>query len=176
MKKLIMCAVAVLGAYALNAASVNWGIGDIWGNDEIVGTITLAAGSVSSVGVIDGSTGTVSGTLDGVTWGEDPFSTGYAWTATANVKGSDGNFYEKVFNLSLGTVDTTDDRANVAMFQGMVDSFKENDLMPDGWLDESDLASAGWTKSGGGTDVPEPTSGLLLLVGGAMLALRRKRA
>jgi len=28
----------------------------------------------------------------------------------------------------------------------------------------------------GGTGVPEPTSGLLLLVGGAMLALRRKRA
>ena len=29
--------------------------------------------------------------------------------------------------------------------------------------------------SGGGGDVPEPTSGLLLLVGGAMLALRRKQ-
>ena len=28
----------------------------------------------------------------------------------------------------------------------------------------------------GGSDIPEPTSGLLLLVGGAMLALRRKRA
>ena len=28
---------------------------------------------------------------------------------------------------------------------------------------------------GGGGDVPEPTSGLLLLVGGAMLALRRKQ-
>lgn len=30
-------------------------------------------------------------------------------------------------------------------------------------------------KSGGGEGVPEPTSGLLLLVGGAMLALRRKQ-
>jgi hypothetical protein len=29
---------------------------------------------------------------------------------------------------------------------------------------------------GGSTDVPEPTSGLLLLLGGAMLALRRRRA
>ena len=29
--------------------------------------------------------------------------------------------------------------------------------------------------SGGGGDIPEPTSGLLLLVGGAMLALRRKQ-
>ena len=36
-----------------------------------------------------------------------------------------------------------------------------------------------WTmrsSGGGGTDIPEPTSALLLLVGGSMLALRRKRA
>jgi len=37
-------------------------------------------------------------------------------------------------------------------------------------------STGGWGKgSGGGEDVPEPTSGLLLLVGGAMLALRRKQ-
>ena len=34
-------------------------------------------------------------------------------------------------------------------------------------------AGATWTKYG--SDVPEPTSGLLLLIGGAMLALRRKQ-
>ena len=33
-----------------------------------------------------------------------------------------------------------------------------------------------WTLSGGTSDIPEPTSGLLLVLGGAMLALRRKRA
>ncbi len=39
------------------------------------------------------------------------------------------------------------------------------------------LADASNWKSfgGGGGDVPEPTSGLLLLIGGAMLALRRKQ-
>ena len=38
--------------------------------------------------------------------------------------------------------------------------------------------TTGWAKSGGGGGggtIPEPTSGLLLVVGGAMLALRRKR-
>ena len=40
----------------------------------------------------------------------------------------------------------------------------------------SDLTLAGSGKFTAGTsDIPEPTSGLLLLVGGAMLALRRKR-
>ena len=39
-------------------------------------------------------------------------------------------------------------------------------------------AGATWTKYGSdvpGSDTPEPTSGLLLLIGGAMLALRRKQ-
>ncbi len=37
-------------------------------------------------------------------------------------------------------------------------------------------AAGAWTSTtGGGSGVPEPTSGLLLLVGGAMLALRRKQ-
>ena len=48
----------------------------------------------------------------------------------------------------------------------------------------SDTVPATWTVSGitpvgggsGGSDVPEPTSGLLLALGGAMLALRRRRA
>ena len=33
----------------------------------------------------------------------------------------------------------------------------------------------GWNTNGGSTPVPEPTSGLLLLIGGAMVALRRKQ-
>ena len=44
---------------------------------------------------------------------------------------------------------------------------------------ETLATSSNWsTMSGGsgGTDVPEPTSGLLLVLGGAMLALRRRRA
>ena len=36
-------------------------------------------------------------------------------------------------------------------------------------------ASATWNSMGGGGDIPEPTSGLLLALGGAMLALRRRR-
>lgn len=39
----------------------------------------------------------------------------------------------------------------------------------------STLATAGTSGTMKGGDVPEPTSGLLLLVGGAMLALRRKQ-
>ena len=165
-----MCAVAVLGACALNAASVNWGVTDLYDGDfeSLVGTITMASGSFSDTATIDG--GVASGSFDGATWGTDPFATGSAWTMTAKIQGADGKMYEKVFNVSLGTI-SDDDRANNAAFETMGAEAKDT-MLPEGVLDISDLASAGWAAA----DVPEPTSGLLILLGGAMLALRRKRA
>ncbi len=179
MKKLIMCMAAVLSAYALNAATVNWGMTDLFDDnyESLVGTITLASGSFSSVATIDG--GTASGSFDGATWRTDPFATGSAWTMTGNIQGTDGKYYEKTFNVTLGNIDTSDDRANVAAFDQLAfDAYSS--MVPAGTLDNTDLASAGWTQSGGGgggggTDIPEPTSGLLLVIGGAMLALRRRR-
>ena len=43
------------------------------------------------------------------------------------------------------------------------------------WGGGTGPAITGWVKAGGSGDIPEPTSGLLLLVGGAMLALRRRQ-
>ena len=175
MKKMIMCVAAVLSACALNAASVSWTVSDLFDADgeSLVGTITLASGSYTSTGAI--SDYAADGTFSGFDWGTDPFATGSAWTMTAKIQGADGNMYEKVFNVNLGSLDPADyDRTGPAAFEGLtVDA--QSALLPEGVLDISDLASAGWTKTGGG-DVPEPTSGLLILLGGAMLALRRKRA
>ena len=178
MKKLIMCVAAVLSACALNAATVDWTIGDLFDDnyESLVGTVTLASadGSFTSGAVgIDG--GAASGSFTGATWGTDPFATGSAWKMTAKVQDVNGDFYEQVFNVNLGTIDAADERANMAAFEGLtIDA--QSAMLPNLTLDTTDLASAGWTKTGGGTDVPEPTSGLLLVLGGAMLALRRRRA
>ena len=72
----------------------------------------------------------------------------------------DGQAYELDTGLSL-TVSATDD--------GGVDNLNSTAS----WGTTSFGGSTGWAKSGG--DIPEPTSGLLLLVGAGMLALRRKR-
>ncbi len=170
MKKLIMCVAAVLSACALNAATVSWGMTDLvddnW--DSLVGTITLASGSFTSTGTISG--GEASGTFSGFDWGTDPFATGSAWTMTAKVQDANGDMYEQVFNVTLGTI-TDDARNNDAAFYNLTTEVKDS-MLPNMTLDTTDLASSGWSKSGG---VPEPTSGLLLVLGGAMLALRRRR-
>ena len=182
MKKLIMCVDAILSACALNAATVNWGLANLFDADgnSLVGTITLASGSYSSVATI--SDYAADGSFSGFDWGTDPFATGSSWTLTAKVQDVNGDLYEKVFAYNLGTVDTSDTRAAGDMFQGQLDDILVNDFLPAGVLDITDLASDGWTAAGGGGGgggtggVPEPTSGLLLALGGAMLALRRRRA
>ncbi len=50
------------------------------------------------------------------------------------------------------------------------------DSPDDGSASQFNMTANGWkTYTPASSDVPEPTSGVLLLVGGAMLALRRKR-
>ena len=180
MKKLIMCVAAALSACALNAATVNWSIGDLFDDnyESLVGTITLASGSFTSTGTI--TDGEAAGSFTGATWGTDPFATGSAWTMTANIQDGNGDMYQQVFNVNLGTIDPADDRANMAAFEGLTIEAKDT-MLPNVTLDTTDLASQGWTASGGGGGgggtggIPEPTSGLLLALGGAMLALRRRR-
>ena len=178
MKKLIMCAAAALSACALNAASMNWSISDLFDDnyESLVGTITMASGSYSDTQtIVDGG---VTGSFSGFTWGEDPFATGSAWTMTARIQDVNGDLYEQVFNVSLGTIDASDERANMGTFETMTVT-AQSDMLPNLTLDTTDMAGAGWSPSsggGGGGGVPEPTSGLLLALGGAMLALRRRRA
>ena len=57
-----------------------------------------------------------------------------------------------------------------------VNSFEALGATEVGWGSQKSATNvaSGWSKVGG-SDVPEPTSGLLLLVGAGMLALRRKQ-
>ena len=55
---------------------------------------------------------------------------------------------------------------------GSASQFSDSKMTANGWKTYTPDTSGG----GGGGGVPEPTSGLLLALGGAMLALRRRRA
>ena len=180
MKKLVVVAAVALIAGLANAATVNWGNpsgaritgldgqnitqanAKTWGLQAILintttGEQLMSVGS-STVSAIGKTAGVLTGTGYNYTYG-DKVSNGDVLSVLLKMT-VDGQAYELDTGLSL-TVSATDD--------GGVDNLNSTAS----WGTSSYGGATGWAKAGG--DIPEPTSGLLLLVGAGMLALRRKQ-
>lgn len=85
-----------------------------------------------------------------------------------------------VYYVIVSADGTTFDVTSVSDMKGSVYDPNNQESSPgqNTSLSSANIATSGKSfggGSGGGGDIPEPTSGLLLLVGGAMLALRRKQ-
>ena len=189
MKKLFVATAVIALAVATQAASVDWSVG--------ANTWTMSNGSKPAKGttvyLIDGAQwATIQAAIDG---GATSFSTSDAGIIaigqTSNTKGavsgtatstkltagqtydfaymvfdsSAGQFYASA-TKSVAAYDPTDpDYSEVKTVSFAGESFVTTGL------------SGGWSSPGSsGGDGPEPTSGLLLLVGAGILGLRRKRA
>ena len=182
MKKLMIVLGAVAMAMGVQAASVQWGSGAIYtpGTDGAFTSTKVAENSVTyclwtltatdyaalkdvtkldtSSALATGNNSALGGTV--IYKNTDKFNAGDAvnWAILFTYTDGEGKEWY-IANMGTGTV---------------------NDL--GGQLTFSNLASAssayasvsGWTAAGGA--IPEPTSGLLMLVGLAGLALKRKRA
>lgn len=74
------------------------------------------------------------------------------------------SFYIELYNASFDSVYKTE-------------SISYTDLAASGYISTGGVSVPTYTATSGfnGASVPEPTSGVLLLIGGAMLALRRRR-
>ena len=182
MKKLMMLAGAVAAALSVSAAQVEWNSGTITlqgGTQAGKGDVTaylfeltkteydaLSAdkvydtykGSLTSADATKSSTAKGVANLVGKTTTYGQGDTAYAAILYVS---KDGDY--AIGNLASFTFESSMDGevANLASYVG----------------GNSANGAASWASTtGGGTDpLPEPTSGLLLLVGGAMLALRRKQ-
>ena len=150
MKKLVILAAVAMVATCSQAASFKWGasgVKDVTGNNAYSGTATLYA-------IING----VDTVVDTTTM------SGGAIVAASNVFSSDdfvgGTTYDFYYTM-------TDASGNV-FTSGTKSSRAQATSTPQ----ISFLATGSWATS----PVPEPTSGLLMLLGVAGLALRRKRA
>ena len=193
MKKLMIAlavaAVAVIG----NAASVNWGAGTITepggatANKSVTGYLfVLTADQYSALN-------TAYGTATGASAGEKMANTvwnaygtkldsAYA-TGTSSKKGAltltdDSKEYgagDKAYAALIYTYGTGDDLkyiGNIGTVEFESSMSVDVSGMSISLFGDSTKGATGWTAAA----VPEPTSGLLLLLGMAGLALKRKRA
>ena len=179
MKKLMFMLAAAVAVVSAQAASVKWTCTGVKMNDTAVSGIayfvnaaTLSQETLATFTKASDFTSALSGM--------------YSWTPTTA-----GNYGKTVTNAELGLTDaTTGNSAYLLIFDtnSITDESKYyttvvktfDTLSGDytasvGWAGQgSRISSVGWTPATG--SIPEPTSGLLMLIGLAGLALRRKRA
>ena len=178
MKKLMFILAAVATAVSVHAASVKWTCTNVKMNDTAISGVayfvnaaTLSQETLATFTKASDFTSALSGM--------------YSWTPTTA-----GNYGKTVTNAELGLADASDYSAYLLIFDTNsitdeskyyttvlknVSTLSGTETASVGWAGQSSrIASVGWTPATG--SIPEPTSGLLMLIGLAGLALRRKRA
>ena len=152
MKKLIIAAVIVCAAVMSQAASVRWrasNVMDVTGKAKYTGSATLIATLVDAKGIEEAVSG---GSFGG------SMSSGAINTAVDVSSLTVGAVYDFYYTM-------TDTKGNLFTSTPVAKVQIQANSTP--------TVNFG---SGGAWPVPEPTSGLLLLLGVAGLALKRKRA
>ena len=174
MKKLVIIAVVACATLVSQAAAVKWAATATSAyNGQTMYLLTSIADSYASVdalaaAAVDSAEVTKSGPKYAVA----------TRTAENDKITSSSNFYLAVIDATDGKtlhyVDVTDTMKSYV--------YAPPDSSPGNFstafstvANSTNTKTIGGGGSGGGEGVPEPTSGLLLLVGGAMLALRRKQ-
>ncbi len=189
MKKLVVLATAVALGLSASAASMDWAM-TVASTAKGYQTMFFDYGDLATVqGILDAGGASTYSSLQSYALqnasGAKSFATGSKSTSlTAQLfsgiaKGTD--IFAVVFDTKSTSAIVSD------MTYGMSGKFSTASSIYDGNADPPEASPGAFTFNlasgltagtigGGGTgDIPEPTSGLLLLVGGAMLALRRKR-
>ncbi len=200
MKKLLVFAIATVVGVMANAASLTWGgaVADAEGStDPLPNVVAYLFASATDVGSaaggrleVDGSTYNLydaggnklnatmvqSHTLDADELSQQVFASTYSVDGAGvdgfynviivNGTGAAGDNFATYYTSVSGTT-ATSPTTNIQVNPDWDDSGT--------WFGDpsSGLGYTGTTGGGGG--IPEPTSGLLLLIGGSLLALRRKQ-
>ena len=186
MKKLVIVAGIACVAMFANGASVDWGV------DRNATTMTqnatvyaFLASDAADVMTALGTISAVSGFESALAKAGVSYTAGYS-TGTGNGRGAvSGTLNDNSIadGSDIGMLLVVFDAAgeNYTTISGITGHSYSAETAAQGVKADfsSSFSGATWTPISGGSSgggVPEPTSGLLLALGGAMLALRRKRA
>ena len=156
MKKIMLALAVVVLAVAANAASFKWTAANVYGADgaKYDGEVTLMAyvsgGSASDAVVAATFTPTTAGSVS------------YTFSSDALVGGTTYNFYMII---------NDDGKQFVSVEKAVAAQATTSANISFGNMQTATQNAANWTTAA----APEPTSGLLLLLGVAGLALRRKQ-
>ena len=171
MKKIMLAlAVAVL-AVAANAASFKWTGANVYGADgttKFTGTAEIYAYATS--GTIADAVKVTDAFVIGGTFKSDAAgtATGYTFNWTEAVADQGYNFF---FVLNDGGKEFNSATADPSVIKSGIAAATTTTSVIFGNMAPATQAASNWASA----DVPEPTSGLLLLLGVAGLALRRKQ-
>ena len=170
MKKLLILAAAIVAGAAANAASFKWTGANIYGSDtttKITGTVGIYA--YLSTATVDDAVKVadafvVSGTIKSDAAGT---SNGYTYDWAGATVGETYNFF-MVFEDNGKKFDSS--VSSPAVIKSGVAYDSQTATVAFSNMATATQAAGNWAA------VPEPTSGLLMLLGMAGLALKRKRA
>ena len=160
MKKIMFIAAVVLAAVTSQAATFKWSAANIYdhtGTTKYSGEVTLYAylssADVSTAVAYSTVTASSAGAVDATTFSNDSLASGNNYNFFFVIEDGDYTF-------------TSATKANVAALE------TQTQTVSFGNMATATQTASNWVSS----SVPEPTSGLLMLLGMAGLALRRRRA
>ena len=157
MKKLLILAAVIVAGVAANAATFKWSAGNLYasnGKDKFTGDVNLYA----YLATADASTATIVSTVKASATGAIAATT---FTDDSLVGGNDYTFFISFVDNGKQFTSATKTAAAYAT---------QSQTIAFGNMQSATQNTSNWQV------VPEPTSGLMLLLGVAGLALKRKRA